>query len=118
MVIRPIIIGALGTISKGSRTLIRNRGSWNTDGALLRLHVEELLVRSSQDHQKGLEYLRLCVTTCYSRYSKHLKKINKMRYRTEIIIIIIIIMIDIYIKIVFIFLTVSSRGVIYIPWYS
>lgn len=117
MVIRPIIIGALGTISKGSRTLIRNGGSWNTDGALLRLHVEELLVRSSQDHQKGLEYLRLTtVTTCYSRYSKHLKKINKMRYRTEIIIIII--MIDIYIKIVFIFLTVSSRGVIYISWYS
>ena len=111
MVISPIIIGALGTIGKGSRTWIRNRGSWNTDGVLLRIHVEELLVRSSQDHQKGLEYLRLCVTTCYSRYSKHLKKINKMRYRTEIIII----MIDIYIEIVFIFLTVSSRGVIYIP---
>ena len=33
-------------------------------------------------------YVRLCVTTCYPRYLNHLNNVNKMRYKTEIIIII------------------------------
>ena len=32
-------------------------------------------------------YVRLCVTTCYPRYLNHLNNVNKMRYKTEIIII-------------------------------
>ena len=31
---------------------------------------------------KGLECLKLCVTTCYPRFSNHLNKVNKMRYKT------------------------------------
>ena len=55
---------------------------------------------------KGLGYLRLCVTTCYPINNSNLNKINKMRYKTEIIIIIIIIITIIIIIIIIIIITI------------
>ena len=30
-------------------------------------HAENVLVGKSEDYQKGLGYLKFCVTTCYAR---------------------------------------------------
>ena len=60
-----------------------------TDGELFQPHAESLLVGSNKDYQEGVGYLRQCVTTCYPRNTNHLNKINKVRYKSEIIALLI-----------------------------
>ena len=64
----------------------QNMDQKNRDEELLRPNAERLLVSNSKVHEKGLEYLRLCVTTFCQRHLNKMNKINKMRQKTEIII--------------------------------